>query len=268
MQLFISYARESIEDVRDTVEILRAGGHSVWFDERLLPGQDWKEELGKAIDGCEAFVFALTHDSVGSDWCAWELATAASLDKAVIPVLLEPGVDIPPSVEQLQCADFTTGEKAIAVAKLMAALAAMQKIPADRSPEVPAHPQGAPSRAWEDAEHWTDALVPEVYQPKDDAEEVVDKFAANLMRGIEGVGGRMILTTQRILFEPHRINAQTDPLEVPLASIEEVGPTDMLGFVPTGISVRVRGGEEHRFVVWGRKRIIAKIEAARDRSRG
>jgi len=264
MQLFISYAREDIEDVRDTVEILAAGGHAVWFDEQLLPGQDWKQELARAIERCQAFVYAVTRHALGSEWCEWELATAARLEKAVIPVLLEGGVAMPDTLQRLQYADFSSGQTPVAVARLMAALTAMQKLPLADSPTAPSDPKGLPSRAWgESAKHWTDIVVPEVHRPQDESEEIIGKFTANLIRGIEGVGGRMILTNQRLLFEAHRINVQTAPLAIPLASIQEVAATAALGIVPTGITIRCIGGEEHQFVAWGRKRIIAKIEEAR-----
>jgi hypothetical protein len=268
MQLFICYAHESIEKVRETVEILTAGGHAVWFDEQLLPGQDWKRELGKAIARCLAFVYAITSEALSSEWCQWELTTAIRLEKAVIPVLLEPHISIPNSLRQLQYADFATGATPIAVAKLMAALAIMQKLPIADSPPLPADPKGIPSRAWESVKHWTDAIVPQVYQPQNEAEELIDKFAANLMRGVEGVGGRMILTNQRILFETHEINLQTTPLAIPLSAIQSVVPSNIVGIVPTGITIRCSSGEEYRFVVWGRERIISKIEDARGRIRG
>jgi hypothetical protein len=154
------------------------------------------------------------------------------------------------------------------VAKLMAALSIMQKLPIADSPPLPADPKGIPSRAWESHKHWTDAIVPPVYQPQNAAEEIIDKVAANLMRGVESVGGRMILTDQRILFEAHTLNLQTTPLAIPLSSIQTVVPSNVLGFVPTGITIRCTSGEEYRFVVGDRKRIISRIEECRGRIRG
>jgi len=69
MELFITYAHENLVKVRELAELLTAGGHTVWFDNQLLPGQDWKLELGNAIARSDAFVYALTKDSVASEWC-------------------------------------------------------------------------------------------------------------------------------------------------------------------------------------------------------
>lgn len=101
MQLFISYAHESMEKVRETVEILTAGGHAVWFDEQLLPGQDWKRELGEEISRCQAFIYAMTSEALSSEWCQWELATATRLEKAVVPVLLEDRLAVPQGLRRL-----------------------------------------------------------------------------------------------------------------------------------------------------------------------
>jgi hypothetical protein len=263
MQLFISYAHESIANVRQTVEILTAGGHTVWFDDQLLPGQDWKRQLGESIARCDALVYAMTRETVTSEWCEWELATAVRLEKAVIPVLLEPGISVPDSLRRLQYSDFTQGATPIAVAKLMGALAIMQKIPVAESPARPADPKGIPSRAWE--KHWTSILMNQVHQPQNEAEELIAMFAANLWRGYEALGGRMLLTNQRVLFEAHKLNFQTTPVAIPLSAIETVVPSLTFGILQNGITIRCYSGKEYKFVVWDRKRIISIIEECRIR---
>lgn len=263
MRLFITYAHENLTEVQQLVEILSAGGHSVWFDYQLLPGQDWKRELGEAIADCETYVYALTKASVMSDWCQWEFATAVRLHKPVVPVLLEADVAIPDSLQKLQYADLSRGAAPVAVAKLMGALMLLQKVPLAKTHEFPADPKGIPSRAWENVKHWTDAIVTPSHQPQDEAEEILGKFPANLFRGLEGVGGRIILTNQRLLFEAHGLNVQTQPLAIPLADIREVTTSNTLGIVPNGMIVHCRSGEQYRFAVWGRKNIIAIIDRHR-----
>lgn len=267
MQLFISYAHESIDNVIQTVDILAAGGHTVLFDNQLLPGQNWKRELGEAIARCDIFVYAMTTESLASEWCEWELATAVRLGKAVIPVLLEPRISVPESLRHLQYADFSQGSTPIEVAKLMRALFIMQKIPLAESPSLPADPKGIPSRAWESVKHWTDKIITQVHEPQNEIEEIIEKFAANLWQGPEAVGGRMILTNQRVLFEAHKMNVQTTPVAISLSSIESLLTSNTLGFVPNGLTIHCHSGEEYNFVVWGRQRIISKIEECRSRIR-
>ncbi len=147
MRLFITYGRDNVDRVRELAQLLTAGGHTVWFDNQLMPGQDWKKELGEQIQRCDALVYALSKDSADSDWCKWELATAVRLKKAIVPVLLEDGVPIPAPLETLQYADFRQGPAGIPTAKLIGALGLMQKVPVDWPVPVPADPQGVPSRA-------------------------------------------------------------------------------------------------------------------------
>lgn len=268
MQLFISYAHESIDKIRQTVEVLTAGGHAAWFDDQLLPGQDWKQALGDEIARSDVLVYAITQETVSSEWCDWELVTAVRLEKAVIPVLLESGVSVPGALKRLQYVDFSQGMTPVEVAKLMRALGGMQKVPVAESPPLPADPQGIPSRAWESVKHWTDAVVTPVYQPQDESEELIGKFTANFMQGVGGVAGRIILSNQRVLFEAHKINVQSARLEIPLSAIESIVPSKTFGIVPNGLTIRCHSGEEYQFVVWGRKQIISKIEGCRKRVQG
>ena len=267
MRLFMTYARENVDDVRELVDILSASGHEVWFDNQLLPGQDWKTELTHQISQCEAFVYALTHESVTSEWCEWELATAVSLRKAVLPVLLAAEVEVPQALNSLQFADFRHGATPIEAAKLITALGLMQKVPPNQSPPAPENPRGTPARAWENFRHWTDAVVGQQHQPRNETEEIQGKFAASLFRGLEPVSGRIVMTNQRLLFEANdRGNRQKSPLSIFLNDIVTVLPSTTLGIVPNGITVRTRSGEEFRFMVLGRRHeIIELIDGLRAR---
>jgi GRAM domain-containing protein len=93
--------------------------------------------------------------------------------------------------------------------------------------------------------------------------------AANLFRGAEAVGGRMQITTHRILFKAHAINIQKEPAEIDLKDVVEAGKRNTLGLVPNGMYVRTKDGTEYRFVVWGRSNLIKIIQAAsKDRIEG
>lgn len=259
MRLFISYAHENHAAVRELADLLNAGGHFVWFDDEILPGQDWKRELGQRIAASDAFVYALTQSSVHSEWCQWELAEAARLQKSIMPVMLEAAVAIPAPLRTLQYADFTKGATPVAAAKLMAGLQLLQKLPPSEAPPAPAEPSGVPSRAWKSAKHWTDKIVTPYYKPQNETEEVLGKFGVTLRRGLEGVGGRMILTNQRLLFEAHGINLQREPVSIPLDDIRGVKTYNSLGLVPNGFTVQCHSGREYRFIAFNRQQIIDLI---------
>ncbi len=259
MQIFISYAHENTAVVRGLVQILDAGGHSVWFDDQILPGQDWKRQLGRKIAASEAFLYALTRLSVDSEWCQWEFAEAARLQKFIIPVLMELTVKVPASLKTLQYADFTEGPTAIAAAKLMGALSSFQRVPDSNIPTAPEEPSGVPARAWESAKHWTDKIVTPQYKPQNAQEDLLGKFVASLRRGMESVGGRIIVTNQRLLFEAHGINLQKEPLSIKFDDIVGVTTYSSLGLVPNGIAVQCRSGKTFKFIAFNRKEIVDLI---------
>lgn len=96
-------------------------------------------------------------------------------------------------------------------------------------------------------------------------ESMVKEGPANLQRGIEAVGGKLSLTDQRLVFESHALNVQTGATEIELANVTgtETCWTKFLGLVPiapNSLAVRTEGGEDYRFVLWGRDSWITAIE--------
>lgn len=92
-------------------------------------------------------------------------------------------------------------------------------------------------------------------------EEILADMAANLFRGIEGVGGRLKITSRRLVFQPHAVNFQRSPLELSLGDIGDVRKRNTLGLIPNGMLVSTLAGVEYKFVVWGRDRLIGMIRA-------
>jgi hypothetical protein len=122
MRPFLSYAREDKERVRQIAEILIQAGHDPWFDDALLPGQDWKQKLSQAIHECDSFIYILSPESVESEWCQWEFKEAVKQGKPIIPIMLRQ-TKLPRSLSKFQFVDFTGDTfSAKSVAKLMGGL--------------------------------------------------------------------------------------------------------------------------------------------------
>ena len=99
-------------------------------------------------------------------------------------------------------------------------------------------------------------------------ESLVRSGGANMQRGAETAGGKLYLTTERLVFIAHSFNLRSGPSEVPLALIADVGTawTKLLGvlpLVPNSIAVTLRDGTVHSYVVTGRGAWIAAITQAR-----
>ena len=61
LQIFISYAREDVEAARKLYRDLKNAELNPWLDEEvLLPGQNWKSAIKKAIKESRFFIALLS----------------------------------------------------------------------------------------------------------------------------------------------------------------------------------------------------------------
>jgi len=99
----------------------------------------------------------------------------------------------------------------------------------------------------------------------DAGETIVKVGIANHQRGAESVGGKLYLTTQRLVFESHDFNIQTGSTVIDLRDVARVEPAwtkflNLIPLMPNSIKVITKAGQEHSFVVFGRDKWIRTIE--------
>lgn len=82
---------------------------------------------------------------------------------------------------------------------------------------------------------------------------------ANLLRGIEGVGGKIFLTNKRMLFLPHRMNIQKQQEIIDYREIESVAPRKTAGLIGNGLRVITVSGDSYDFVLYNRKLWVEKL---------
>ncbi len=97
-------------------------------------------------------------------------------------------------------------------------------------------------------------------------ETVVKEGPANIQKGIGSVGGKLFLTNQRLIFEPHALNIRKGATIIPLSSVTGARKcwTRLLGLipmVPNGIAVSSKEGKKYRFVTWRRQEWVSAIGA-------
>ncbi|MEX0702640.1 MAG: GRAM domain-containing protein [Planctomycetales bacterium] len=105
-------------------------------------------------------------------------------------------------------------------------------------------------------EDWVPKVISMPQFVPGEGEMIVFDGPANLFRGIEGVGGWLWLTDRRLVFRPHAINIQKDPLEIPVEEIVDVETHSTWRLIPNGLIVRTRDDSSHQFVVRRRERWI------------
>ncbi len=61
--VFLSYCRDNATEVRRFHDELIAAGEPVWWDQDILPGQDWKLEIRKAMKDAYAVLLCLSKET-------------------------------------------------------------------------------------------------------------------------------------------------------------------------------------------------------------
>ena len=93
-----------------------------------------------------------------------------------------------------------------------------------------------------------------------EGEIVLLEGPANHFLNAEGRGGWLTLTPTRLAFRSHGANAQNQPLDIELGAIAKATPSNTIGIIPNGLTIRTHKGKE-TFVVTQRKRWATEISA-------
>jgi hypothetical protein len=102
-----------------------------------------------------------------------------------------------------------------------------------------------------------DTIVPELLEN----EKVEEEIFANLFRGIEGVGGKIFLTNDRLIFKSHSLNIQKGQTNIDYSEISSVGRRKTMKIINNGMKILTNKGQEYCFVVNDRESQIQKISS-------
>jgi len=100
-------------------------------------------------------------------------------------------------------------------------------------------------------------IVPELA----DGESIESSGPANLFRGVEGVGGKLFLTTKNLIFKSHKFNIQSGQTNIAYNTIVDVTSRKTMKLVDNGLRVKTKDGSEYDFVVSNRKDWIELINS-------
>jgi formylglycine-generating enzyme required for sulfatase activity len=110
LKIFISYSRQ---DSNQFVEELSAGlelvGFAPFFDRHdIIAGEDWEARLTGLIQEADTVVFVISPRAIKSDRCLWEVETALTKTKRLLPVISEAVADaeIPEQLRRRQFVSF------------------------------------------------------------------------------------------------------------------------------------------------------------------
>jgi len=87
--IFLSYRRSDQPIARALVTELEARGVSVWWDQKIDAGEDWRDAIVDGLESSSSLVILFSDECNASKQLKKELAIADTLDKLIIPVLIE-----------------------------------------------------------------------------------------------------------------------------------------------------------------------------------
>jgi hypothetical protein len=92
--VFISYSRRDGAFVARLVNALKAHGKDVWVDVGgIRDAEVFPAALRTAVEETDGFLFVISPESVGSQYCEQEVAHALELNKRIVPVVYRPVSD-------------------------------------------------------------------------------------------------------------------------------------------------------------------------------
>ena len=104
--IFISYASDDLEQASMLASALEQHGWSVWWDRRIPIGTSFDAVIQHELDSASVVIVVWTARALASRWVRSEAERAARQDK-LLPVMLEPDIDLPLGVSLIQAVNLS-----------------------------------------------------------------------------------------------------------------------------------------------------------------
>jgi len=88
--IFASYSHKNIKEVFWCIKKLAESRYRIWYDEGIEPGNEWPEEVGRALTGCHLFLVFMSPAAMDSRNVRNEINFASSENKSMMVVVLQP----------------------------------------------------------------------------------------------------------------------------------------------------------------------------------
>jgi formylglycine-generating enzyme len=138
MQIFLSYSRVDKPFVERFAQRLKRifRDYTIWYDDDLLGGDIWWEEILTQIAVADIFIYLLSNESVNSPYCQAEFEEARRLQKHIITVQVRDKTRLSDELGDIQYVDMKAGmDDAEAQANLIAAINKQVKLVPKRRPK-------------------------------------------------------------------------------------------------------------------------------------
>ena len=88
--VFASYSHRNMREVFGIIRRIADSRWRVWYDEGIEPGNEWPEEVGRALTACRLLLVFMSPEAIESRHVRNEINMATSENKAIMVVFLQP----------------------------------------------------------------------------------------------------------------------------------------------------------------------------------
>ena len=126
--VFISYKAEDRRRIQPLVQALQADGYSVWWDQHIGTGDDWRETIERQLDDAKCVIVAWSKQSIGPEGqFVRDEASRARRRHVYVPILLD-SVDPPLGFGESQATSLRGWRGNRSDARYQAILGAVRRI--------------------------------------------------------------------------------------------------------------------------------------------
>lgn len=102
-KVFVSYSTKDLKNVTELQQSLVGTGVEVFVAEHSVsPSESLPEKISSAIAGCDLFILIWSRNAKSSDWVSQEIGKAHSLNKAILPLVLDQDLSLPGFISHIK----------------------------------------------------------------------------------------------------------------------------------------------------------------------
>ncbi len=94
---FMSYSHKDEDKIKPLIDKLQSVGCNIWYDEGILPADEWAETIAKKLSGATLFFLILSNNSIVSQNVKREIYYAVSNDIPILTFYLE-DIELPQGI--------------------------------------------------------------------------------------------------------------------------------------------------------------------------
>jgi TolB-like protein/Flp pilus assembly protein TadD len=139
--VFISYKAEDRRRIQPLVQALQADGYSVWWDQHIATGDDWRQTIERQLDLAKCVIVAWSKQSIGPEGhFVRDEASRARRRQIYVPILLD-AVEPPLGFGESQATSLRGWRGNRSEGRYQAILAAVRRIAGEAGGPAPVGPK-------------------------------------------------------------------------------------------------------------------------------